>query len=93
VGTQTVTLTQIAAVAGKTVTAQTLAEAGLVRSQFRPIKVVASGELKTAKTVSLPGASPQAQAAIVKAGGTFKAVPVTAKPKKAQPKGAKPAKS
>lgn len=68
---QTVTLSDIALIKGKTVDNKTLSERGVTASPYQPVKVVASGELKSAKNVKVQAASKQAIVLIEKAGGTF----------------------
>lgn len=70
----TVRLSDLEKVKGKIVTNQTLFEQGLVKSAYQSAKVVASGELKSAKTIKLQNASAQAVKLIEKAGGTFTSV-------------------
>jgi large subunit ribosomal protein L15 len=56
---------------GKTVTAETLAEAGLISNPYVAVKVVVKGELTKKVTVKLAKASASAVAAIQAAGGSF----------------------
>jgi large subunit ribosomal protein L15 len=79
---QTVTLTQLNRAKGKTVTHQTLAEAGIVSDQYLPIRIVASGVLSGPKNVQVNGASRAAIVTIEKAGGSFKAVNTPRRPSK-----------
>lgn len=51
-----------------------LFDAGLVSTPYGRVKVVANGNVTKKVTVSLQGASKQAEAMIKKAGGTFKQV-------------------
>jgi large subunit ribosomal protein L15 len=53
-----------------------LAECGLLKHPFYPARLVLKGEIKTAKTIALQGASATAVAAIVKAKGKFTKVGV-----------------
>ena len=71
----TVKLGQLDAVKSKNIDGFTLAEAGLVSDPFARIKLLAGGELKTAKTVKLPEASQSAIDGLKKAGGSFEKVP------------------
>lgn len=57
--------------AGATVNAESLAAAGLLDNAQTPFKVLASGELDHALTVSAPRLSEAAKAAITAAGGSF----------------------
>jgi large subunit ribosomal protein L15 len=70
----TVTVGQLEGLKTKTIDGYTLAEAKLVDDPYSRIKLLAGGELKTAKTVKLPEASQTAIAAINKAGGSFEKV-------------------
>lgn len=71
----TVTLADLDRLKAKTINNDALAAAGVIARPEQPAKVVASGQLKAAKSVSLQGASQAARAAIAKAGGKFTAVP------------------
>lgn len=62
---------QLEAFGGKTVTAATLAEAGVIANAHETVKVVVKGNLTKSVTVQLAGASVAAVAAIEKAGGSF----------------------
>jgi large subunit ribosomal protein L15 len=62
---------QLEQFSGKTVTAETLAEAGLISNAYVAVKVVVKGELTKKVTVKLPKASASAVAAIQAAGGSF----------------------
>lgn len=61
---------QLDAVKGKTIGNAELAAAGLVSSAFVSVKLIVKGDVTTAKTVSLQGASAQAIAAVESAGGS-----------------------
>ncbi|MFA6041773.1 MAG: 50S ribosomal protein L15 [Methylophilus sp.] len=61
---------QLDTIKGKTVGNAELAEAGLVSSAFVTVKLLVKGDVTTAKTVSLQGASAQAKAAVEAAGGS-----------------------
>lgn len=54
---------------GSTITEKALAEAGLVRGKAEGVRVLADGELKTAITIEVTGASKAAVAAVEAAGG------------------------
>lgn len=60
---------------GGTVTNQTLAEAGLVSSEFVRVKVLHRGDVTKKVNVTVQAASVNAVEAIEKAGGSFTAVP------------------
>ena len=68
---ETVYTRQVEALKAKKVTAQTLADAGLVSNAYVNIKLISRGEITSAFTVELPAASKVAQIAIEQAGGTF----------------------
>ncbi|HVX24180.1 MAG TPA: 50S ribosomal protein L15 [Candidatus Saccharimonadales bacterium] len=68
---ETVYTGQLEQFAGKTVTAETLAEAGLISSAYVSVKVLVKGDLTKKVTVKLPMASANATAAIQSAGGSF----------------------
>lgn len=61
---------------GTTVDNAALFEQGYVSTAFHTVKVLSRGELTTALTVKVAGASKSAQEAIVKAGGSFEKTPV-----------------
>lgn len=71
----TVRLSDLEKVKGKTISNQSLFDQGLIKSAYQSAKVVASGDLKSAKTVKLQSASAQAIKLIEKAGGTFTSAP------------------
>lgn len=71
----TVRLSDLEKVKGQTITNQALFNQGLIKSAYQSAKVVATGELKSAKTVKLQSASVQAVKLIEKAGGKFTRVP------------------
>jgi large subunit ribosomal protein L15 len=83
---QVVYLEQLEDFKAKKATNETLFEAGLIGSPFHAVKIITRGELTKAVAVEAQGASASAEAAIVKAGGSFVkvAVPlkVSAKPAK-----------
>lgn len=63
---------------------QTLAEAGLVTSEFSRVKLLLRGDVSKKLTVELQAASVNAIAALEKAGGSFKAVGRPMRPAKKQ---------
>ena len=77
---QVVYLEQLEVFTGKKATNFSLAEAGLVATPFHVIKVIVRGELKSAVTVEVQGASKSAVLAIEKAGGSFAQTPVPTLP-------------
>lgn len=64
-----------------TVTAETLAEAGLIRNAYVEIKLLVKGDLKRKVTVKLPAASASAIEAVQKAGGSFEKTARLSRPK------------
>ncbi len=62
---------QLDSVKGTTIDAQTLFEAGVVKSPYSAIKLITKGEITSKKTVKLPAASSSAIELVQKAGGTF----------------------
>lgn len=68
---QTVTLSDIERVKGVTVDNAALHSVHIIEKIDTPVRVVASGQLKSKKTVKLSGASAGAIEAIEKAGGSF----------------------
>lgn len=78
---ETVYTGQLDGLKTKTVTAETLAEAGIISNAYVAVKVIVKGELKNAVTVQLPGASVSAIAAIEKAGGSFESTARLQRPK------------
>lgn len=56
---------------GKTVDNAALFEQGYIATPFHKVKIISRGELTTALTVKIAGASKSAVAAIEKAGGSF----------------------
>lgn len=65
----------------KTVTAETLAAAGLISNAYVRVKLVNKGELKNAVTVKLTAASASAIEAVQKAGGSFEKTARLQRPK------------
>jgi large subunit ribosomal protein L15 len=80
VPTETVYTGDLDAVTAKSITATTLAEAGLVSSPYVRVKLIVKGELTKKHDVKLSGASATAIAAVQKAGGTFEKVDRLARP-------------
>ena len=56
--------------AGRTIDAQTLVKAGVIRRALDGVRLLAKGELTTTVTLEVSGASKSAVAAVEKAGGT-----------------------
>jgi large subunit ribosomal protein L15 len=79
---ENVSIGQLNAIKEKVIDAQVLATNGLVTSPFNRIKLLADGELKSAKTVKLPLASVAAIDALNKSGGSFVATTRLQRPKK-----------
>jgi large subunit ribosomal protein L15 len=79
---ETVYTGQLETLGGKTVTAESLAAAGLVSNPYVSVKLLDKGALTKAVTVELQGASANAVAAIEKAGGSFKKVLRQGRPSK-----------
>jgi large subunit ribosomal protein L15 len=67
----------------KTVDAKVLEDAGIIRTSKSPVKLLASGTIKTAVTVTVDKASASAVSAVEKAGG--KVIIAQAKPKTQKP--------
>ena len=90
-----ISLTQLESVKGKVVDNNVLAEAGIVDSPYKATKVIVKGELKSAKTVKLQGASAGAVELISKAGGSFEqtSLPYKRKPDRHDAKTGKSKKS
>ena len=82
---ETVYTGQLEQFGGKTVTAETLAQAGLISSAYVSVKVLAKGDLTKKVTVKLPAASASAVAAIEKAGGSFESTDRLQRPKTSKP--------
>ena len=72
---------QLDALKAKIVTAETLAEAGLISNAYVTVKLLSKGELKSAVTVKLPAASESAVGALQKAGGDFEKTARLQRPK------------
>ncbi len=71
---------------GKTVTAETLAEAGLISNAYVSVKLLSKGDLTKKVTVKLPKASATAIEAVEKAGGSFEKTARLGRPKTAKSK-------
>lgn len=87
---QVVYTDQLNEFAGKVVDNHSLAEAGLIATEYHTVKVILRDEVKGKVTLKVQGVSKGALEAITKAGGTFEkiAVPlkVSDKPTDTQPK-------
>lgn len=81
VAAETVYTGQLEQFANKTVTAEALAEAGLVTSPYVSVKLLVKGELTKKVTVKLPLASATAVEAVQKAGGSFEKTARLSRPK------------
>jgi large subunit ribosomal protein L15 len=57
--------------AGSIVTNNFLAEAGIIKSATRPVKILGTGEVTKKLNVQLQAATTSAEQAIIKAGGSF----------------------
>jgi large subunit ribosomal protein L15 len=66
---------------GKVITAETLAEAGLISSAYVNVKLLVKGDLTKKVTVKLPAASQSAVEAVQKAGGSFEPTARLRRPK------------
>jgi large subunit ribosomal protein L15 len=66
---------------GKTVTAETLAEAGLISDAYVSVKLLVKGDLTKKVTVKLSKASVSAIDAVEKAGGSFEKTARLSRPK------------
>jgi large subunit ribosomal protein L15 len=78
---ETVYTGQLEQLKSATVTAETLAEAGLISNAYVDVKLLVKGELKKKIAVKLPAASASAIEAVQKAGGTFEKTARLARPK------------
>ena len=72
---------QLDALKAKTITAETLAKAGLISNAYVNVKLLSKGELKAAVTVQLPAASANAIEVVQKAGGSFEKTARLQRPK------------
>ncbi len=79
---ETVYTGQLDQFAGKTVTNQVVADAGLVSSPYSRVKLVVNGDVTKKVTVKLQAASTGAAEAVKKAGGSFDAVAQIGRPAK-----------
>lgn len=86
VAAETVYTGQMEQFGDKTVTAETLAEAGLVSNAYVSVKLLVKGELTKKVTVKLPMASVSAIDAVEKAGGSFEKTARLSRPKTAKAK-------
>ena len=68
-----------------TITAEVLANSGLIAHPYQNIKLLSRGELKRKVSVNLPAASASAVAAIESLGGSFVKTERLARPVKAKP--------
>lgn len=78
---ETVYTGQLEQFANKTVTAETLAEAGLISNAYIDVKLLVKGDLTKKVTVKLPAASATAAEAVKKAGGSFEKTARLTRPK------------
>lgn len=78
---ETVYTGQLEQLKSATVSAETLADAGLISNAYVDIKLLVKGELKKKIAVKLPAASASAIEAVQKAGGTFEKTARLARPK------------
>lgn len=78
---ETVSTGQLEQFANKTVSAEALAEAGLISNAYVDVKLLVKGDLTKKVTVKLPAASASAAEAVKKAGGTFEKTARLARPK------------
>jgi large subunit ribosomal protein L15 len=81
VAAETVYTNQLEQFSGQTVTAETLAAAGLVSNAYVSIKLIVKGDLTKKVTVQLPTASASAIEAVQNAGGSFEKTARLARPK------------
>jgi large subunit ribosomal protein L15 len=72
---------QLEAISAKTINVEALAAAGLVSSPYVQVKLLAKGEVSKALTVELQAASARAVEVLENAGGSFKVVDRTGRPK------------
>lgn len=81
---ENVYLSQLDQFAGKTVTTEVLAEAGLISSPFVSVKLLNRGSVTKKVTVQLQAASATAIEALQQAGGSFEAVTRASRPASAK---------
>lgn len=80
---ETVYTGQLDALKAKTITAETLATAGLISNAYVGVKLLSKGEVKSALSVKLPAASETAIANLQQAGGSFEKTARMQRPKTA----------
>jgi large subunit ribosomal protein L15 len=80
---------QLEGLNAETIDNAVLAEAGLVASAYKKVKLLKRGELSKAVTVNLQAASTTAVEAIQKSGGSFTVIARTARPKTSTKKSTK----
>lgn len=78
---ETIYTGQLEQFANKTVTAETLAEAGLISSAYVHVKLLVKGDVTKKVTVKLPFASASAIEAVQKAGGSYEPTARLGRPK------------
>ncbi|CAN5168724.1 50S ribosomal protein L15 [soil metagenome] len=78
---ETVYTGQLDALKSKTVTAETLAAAGLISNAYVVVKLLSKGEVTSAVAVKLPNASATAIANVQQAGGSFEKTARLQRPK------------
>jgi len=71
---------QLDSIKGQLITAESLANAGLLSNQFVNVKLLYRGNITRQLTIKLPKASEKAIEAIQSAGGTFEEVPRISRP-------------
>jgi large subunit ribosomal protein L15 len=81
-GKLTVTTRDLSKVKGTTVDTKSLAEANVIDSEYRWVKLIVKGEVTKKFTVKLPAISEGAKTAIEKAGGSFVETERTKRPAK-----------
>lgn len=81
IAAETIYTGQLEQFGGKTVTTETLAEAGLISSAYVSVKLLVKGDLTKKVTVKLPAASATAIEAVQKAGGSFELTARLGRPK------------
>ncbi len=75
-----ITTRDLAKVKGVTIDAKSLAEANVIDSEYRWVKLITKGEVSKKFTVKLPAISEGAQKAIEKAGGSYTVTERTKRP-------------
>lgn len=81
---ETVYTGQLEQFGGKTVDANSLAQAGLISNAYVSVKLLSKGDLTKKVAVKLPKASASALAAVQAAGGSFEATPRLKRPQTSQ---------